>query len=275
MVTIAAAVPGTRSWLEPQRSTLLIAPMALAASAAGLLVPGLYRDPIGIRPAMQGQDAVTLLVLPIFVAASTMAARGSAKALVIWIGLVGYLFYTYAGAAFGYQFNELFLIYVAIASTSAFALVAALARLDVIAWHRSFDGREPRRAVAGFLIFIAVMLAVLEIGQNVAFLVTGVTPQAVVNAGGLTFFPYVLDLGLVVPLAIVGTVWVARRQPWGDVIASALLIKATTMGTALLGMNLFAWMAAASEPDGLSAFYGALAGGGAILAVWFLRHCHA
>ena len=242
MVTIAADASETSGWLEPRWSTLLIAPMSLAASAAGLLVPGLYRDPIGIRPAMQGQDAVTLLVLPIFVASSVTAARGSFKALVIWIGLVGYLFYTYAGAAFGYQFNELFLIYVALASTSAFALVAEISRLDVPAWHHSFDGREPRRTVAGFLIFIALMLAGLEIGQNVVFLVTGVTPQAVVNAGGLTFFPYVLDLGLVVPLAIVGAVWLARRRPWGNVIACALLIKSTTMGTALLAMNLFAWL---------------------------------
>lgn len=273
MVTAAVAAPASSRWLEPMRSTLVIAPLALAASAAGLLLPDLYRDPVTIRPAMQGQDAVTLLVLPMLVASSMAAARGSTRARLIWIGLVGYLFYTYAGAAFGYQFNECFLLYVAIASLSAFALVASLTRLDVIAWHRSFDGREPRVAVAAFLIFIALMLAVLEIGQNVAFLVTGVTPLAVSNAGGLTFFPYVLDLGLVVPLAIVGAVWLARREPWGYVVASALLIKATTMGMALLAMNVFTWMAA-GEPDGLSAFYGVLAGGGAILALWFLRHCH-
>jgi len=103
--------------------TMLMVPLAAIASALGLGLPDLYRETAWTVPQVRGQDFVTLVVVPALFAAPSKARRGSARGA-IWIGLLGYLFYTYTGAAFAYRFNELFLLYVVLFSLSIFALVA-------------------------------------------------------------------------------------------------------------------------------------------------------
>lgn len=270
-MTTPAAQRLVRLPASSYRVTLALVPAVLAASLAGLFVDGIYRDPGGIRPAMQGQDAVTIGVVPLLVAAAARARAGAARAYLIWAGLLGYVVYTYVGAAFGYHFNALTLLYIGIAAASGMSLAAALGRLDVSALSRLADHGTPRRAVAGFLLFIAAGLTALEVTENVRFLVTGEVPPAVAKAGGITFFPYVLDLGLIVPLSALGAWWLWHRKPSGDLVAGILLIKATSMGAALVSMNWFS-IRAGQASDGLTLFYAALAAGGLLLSVWFFRH---
>jgi hypothetical protein len=57
--------------------------------------------------------------------------------------LLGYLFYTYAGAAMAYYVNIFTLVYVALFSLSIFALVVVLTGLDVDALQHRFDACVP------------------------------------------------------------------------------------------------------------------------------------
>jgi len=256
----------------PYWLTLAAAPLAMGASAAGAFVDGVYRDPATIRPAMQGQDLLTLAAVPVLVGAAHRARSGSTSAVLVWTGLLAYVWYTYVGAAFGYHFNQLLLVYIAIASLTGTAILSVLRHIDVDDIPAHFDGDEPRRSVAAFLVFVATMLTIIELTENLRFLLTGTVPTAVSNAGGVTFFPYVLDLGVVVPLSLLGAVSLWQRRPWGYVVSGVLLIKATTMGLALLAMNGVSALAGAPT-DGLTLFYAVLAGGAMGLAIWFLAHC--
>ncbi|HWQ13551.1 MAG TPA: hypothetical protein VNL77_12160 [Roseiflexaceae bacterium] len=258
-----------------QLLTAAIIPLAGLASAAGLFVPGVYRrNATTIVPALQGQDLVTLLALAALAAALLAARRGSARGTLVWIGLLGYIFYTYAGAALGYAFGALCLLYVVLFSLSVFALIAAASGLDAAALQQRFDAATPRRPVAGFLILIALLLAGLELGQNLQFLASGTLPPGVAMAGGGSYFVYGMDLGLVLPLTILAAIWLWRRAPWGPVLAGFVLIKGATMGLALLGMN---WLTARAglptDAPELMAFYALLSAGGLGMTAWFLRHC--
>jgi hypothetical protein len=252
--------------------TLPIALLAGVAAAAGLFLPGLYREPPAFVPVLQAQDLVTLVAVPILIGALVAAWRGSARATLVWVGLLGYVFYTYTGAAFAYFFNDFFLIYIALFSLSVFALVAAAAGLDVAALRRRFDGAEPRRAVAAFLVLIALMLGALELRENIQFLATDTLPTIITNSGGVTSFVYVLDLGIIAPLAVLSAVWLWRRAPWGYVLAGFLLIKGVAMGLALLAMDGFS-LRAGQPTDGLEIMWAVIAFGSLGMATWFLRHC--
>ncbi|HKJ93303.1 MAG TPA: hypothetical protein VJ957_09045, partial [Longimicrobiales bacterium] len=101
--------------------------LAGGASLAGLLVPGLYRDPAVLRPQLYGQDVVTLFVgLPLLLAGMAGLARSSLRRRVLWLGALGYLIYTYATYAFGAVWNPLFLAYAALLGLSTYTFVLGL-----------------------------------------------------------------------------------------------------------------------------------------------------
>jgi hypothetical protein len=255
--------------------TVLIIPLAALAAGLGLFFPGVYaRNPATIIPALRGQDLVTLLALPPLIGAWRGAWRGAPRATLLWIGLLGYLGYTYTGAAIGYFFSEWTLLYIGLFSLAVFALGSMAGGIDAAAIAAHFDERTPRRAVAGFLVLIGLMLAGLELGQIAGFITTGELPAGVVAAGSASYFVYGLDLGLVMPLTLLGAAWIWQGRAWSYLLAGVILVKAVTMGLALLAMNLFIRLAdLPTDPVELLGFYSVLVAGGLAMGFWFLRHC--
>jgi hypothetical protein len=84
-----------------------------------------------------------------------------------------------------------------------------------------------------------VVLAVLWTAQVLAANLAGTVPDAITEAGQPTGVVFVMDLALVVPLTLLAARWLRRGEPWGDVLAGGLLVKAVTMGLALLSMGVF------------------------------------
>jgi hypothetical protein len=256
------------------RLTGLVVPLAAAAAASGLFVPGLYhRDPAAVVPALRGQDALTLLALPALSWAALAARRGSARATLVWLGGLGYVLYTSAGAAFAYHFNGLFLVYVALFSLSVAAVAAGFAGLDAGGVRRRFGAGAPAGPVAAFLALSAVILAGPELAQVAAFFATGLPPEIVARSGASTSFVHALDLGVVTPLLALAAAWLRRGSPWGFVLAGVMLIKCATMGLALLLMTGFSVASGLPLEAGLTAVYGFIAAGGLGFSAWFLRAC--
>ena len=251
----------------------LVTALAALAAAVGLLLPGVYRETAWVVPQNRGQDLVTLLALVVMVPVLRAAQRGSPRATLVWLGLLGYLAYTYTGAAFAYGFNRLFLVYVALFGGTGAALIAGLSGIDAGALQRAFDERTPRRGVMVFLLVMAAVLCLLWFSQIIPFYTRGELPQMIVLAKTPTVFVYVLDLGVVVPLALLAAWWLWRREAWGDVLAGFVLVKATTMGLALLAMTAFALQAGLAVEGVLSAAWVTLAVAGLAMSWWFFAHC--
>lgn len=253
--------------------TGLIIPLAAWASAGGLLVPGLYGDSPAVAAVIQGQDLVTLLALPFLAIAMRGVGRGSKRALLVWFGLVAYILYTYTGAAFVYDFNAFFLIYVALFSLSLFALVTAAAGLDIDAFGAAFAASAPRLPVVIFLLLMAFILGIGELGQVVQYLMTGAVPELIPGTDAPPNFVFALDLGIIAPLSVLAATGLWRRRTWGQILSGILLIKAATMGLALLAMTWFG--ARAGLPaDGLTMIWFAIAAGGLGLSIWLFRSVH-
>ena len=248
-------------------ATIAALPLAGAASLAGLSMRDLY-GATPLAPAMRGQDLLTLLILPVLAAAVAGARRQSPRATVVWLGLVGYLLYTYTGAAFAYRFNRLFLVYVALFGLSALALGAGALGIDVARLHRRLDA-APRGALAVFLTATALLL-LAELGQIVPALITGTTPALIARSDGAGNFVYVLDLGVVVPLALVAAAGLRRRAPWADVLGGCLAIKAATMGLALMAMAWFSVREGQLADAAPTVAYAVMTAGGLAMSFWFL-----
>jgi hypothetical protein len=259
--------------LLAHRLTIVVMVLATLAAATGLLFPDIYRETAWVVPQNRGQDLVTLIAMAVLLPVLKAARRGSPRATLVWLGLLGYAAYTYTGAAFAYAFNALLLVYVALFSLTGAALIAGLSGIDAAQLRGAFDAHTPRQSITAFLLILAAVLCLLWFSQVIPFYTQGKLPEMIQRAKTPTVFVYVLDLGVVVPLALLSAWWLWHDRAWGYVLTGFVLVKAATMGLALLSMTAFAWRAEQPVELILSAAWVALAVAAVAMSCWFFRHC--
>jgi hypothetical protein len=120
------SVPGR--WIVLSLASAFL--MAIA-SVAGVSLPGTYAHETPSWSAQGvGQDIVNLLVVwPALLVSTYFVAKGSVRALLVWLGLLVYIVYSYVLYAFFVHFNRLFLVYTAVLGLAFWALVGTVVGL--------------------------------------------------------------------------------------------------------------------------------------------------
>jgi hypothetical protein len=201
----------------------IVTGLMLLASAWGLIVDDLYRDGAWGREAFRGGDAITFLVaVPLLAVALALSIQGSARAQVVWIGMLVYAAYTYAYATFGAAFNDAFVVHIAILSASVFALACAVPNLDRQAIADALRSRRRARWVGGFLVVVAVAQGVLWGFLIVRNAITGELLHDIPASGQHLVFA--LDLAILMPAMLVSGVLLWRERPLGYVLGPAMAV---------------------------------------------------
>ncbi len=197
---------------------------------------GLYRyDTVTYVSQGIAQDVVTLILgIPLLIVGILLTRKGSLRGRLLQTGTLGYFLYTYTSYCFLVAFNELFLLYVALFSLSLFAFILALSGLDPEFVKRQSTAHFPRRAVAIFLAIIGGFLTLAWAGRIVQPLAAGEPPVGL--EAYTTLVIQAIDLGIIVPAAILTAVLLWQKRPWGYALAAVLVIKGLTMGAALVAM---------------------------------------
>lgn len=123
-----------------------------------------------------------MVALPVLTGALWLARRGSRRAVLVWLGAVAYVAYTYLYSV-AIAWNRLLLVYTALRSLSLFTLVRALTVLDTTELASRFTDRTPVRGVTTFLWLVGSMLGLMELAQVVPALLAGQVPDVVVRPG--------------------------------------------------------------------------------------------
>jgi hypothetical protein len=220
--------------------TLLIVLLLPVATATGLFMSGFYRDTTWMIPQARGQDLVTLIVVePLLIGALIGAQRKRVAALLLWMGALGYVLYTYAMYSYTTYFNALFLVYVGLFSTSLFALIDLLVHLDLTQIRAAIRPTMPARVVAAFCALVGAFFLAAWLGQIVPATLQGTVPEPLLLAKTPTSAVHVQDLAVVLPLFFAAAVWLWQRRLWGFVLGALLLVVADVMLLALLAMGFF------------------------------------
>ena len=182
----------------------------------------------------RGQDAVILLVeVPILLLVLRWYRRGGRVAPAALAGVLAFFSYYYISMTFGTAQNRLFLVYVAAASLAAFALVAAASRMNVSGIADAIPERPGLGALATYLFAVAAALTLAWLPDLLSTTVTGDIARAV---GPYTSSAtHALDLGLVVPVAVLSAVKLLRQHPSGRVLTLIMLVVNVCVGTVLMG----------------------------------------
>jgi hypothetical protein len=210
---------------------------------------GLYAyDTVSTAAQMQGNDLVTLVVgLPLLVASAWLALRGSLRGRLLLSGTLGFFLYTYMSMSMLTAYNALFLLYVALFSLSLFAFILSMLSFDLADLPRHLSPQLPRGWIAGMLFAVSGFLLLAWTDRIVSPLFQNQTPALENNT---TLVIQAMDLGLIVPLAVLSGILLLRRSAWGELLASVFVMKAITMGLAVSAMAIN--MALVGVPDSLA-----------------------
>jgi hypothetical protein len=242
-------LPVKHKLILPQALSGVLVVLLLVSSTIGLLrgSRGLYVSYPAALAGLVGQDGVTLLAgIPLLVTSMWFTRRGSTGGLLVWAGTLFYFAYSYYFYVIG-GFNVLFLIYIAIVSTSLYGLLSLLFAIDAQAFKARFDTRTPTRLVGGFFVGYALLFALMWGGMSVASALAGTRPDEVTHA------VVIIDCTVLLPLLFFGGLRLWRREAWGYVLGGLLLTKLTLTGFTL-AFNTALGALWAGEIGGFDAF---------------------
>jgi hypothetical protein len=253
-MTITQMRPGTQA---PQGRVVpasgaaywLSAALALVSAVGGAVtffVPGVLTGPAAMNGSARGTAFVLLFVaVPLMAGAMWAAARGSVRAVLAWLGAVGYVLYNSVMFLFATPFNRLFPVYVAMLSLALWTVIALLSVLDRTTMRSRFLPSLPARGIAVYVWVIVALNALAWLGRIVPALFTA-TPTDLLDGTGLTTNPvYVQDLAFWLPLMAVAAIWLWRRQTWGFVAVGSVLALWVLES---IGVAVDQWFGQAADP---------------------------
>jgi hypothetical protein len=214
------------------------AALTAAASAGGIFLSSVYAKETPLWAVQgAGQDAVNLgVVVPLLLVTAWRVRGGSARAVLVWLGLLLYLAYSYVLYAFFVHFNALFLIYVGVLGTSVFALGGGALAVHGDAAHWAPANGE--RALSTLLMTSGVIFGGLWLSEIVPALAAATVPKSAIDAGLIVNPVHVLDLAFVVPAMFATSVLLWRRHPLGHLAAIPLATFMVVMAVAIVGMAI-------------------------------------
>ena len=194
---------------------------------------GPYRhDSVAKAVAFRGFDWANLVVcLPLSVLGVFLFRRERLRGQLILVAVFTYLAYNYLIGVMGNAFNGLFLVWTALFSVGTFGTGLTLAGIDARVRRERLAVGFPRRSLAIYLLVLGAVLLSQHLGLILTAYVTGQPPAPLEHYTTLELSA--LELGIMVPLHVVGGVLLWRRHAWGYLIAIPLAFAAAMTFIAL------------------------------------------
>jgi len=191
---------------------------------------GIYKnDSVAVVAQGLAQDLVSLIMgIPLLGCALFLFNKGKTKGKLLLSGALGYFLYTYMSYSFLWNYNSFFLLYVALMSLSAFALVLTIMNINIDDLKNQFNDKLPRKFIGGVQIFIGIMIGLMWLAKIVPSITNNSVPVGLEHYTTLVI--QAMDLAFVMPLAILSGILLIKRNRFGYLLSSIMIIK----GSALL-----------------------------------------
>jgi hypothetical protein len=186
---------------------------------------GLYQNDTTFAAGNNRGSDLTMLVLglPLLVFSTVLYRRGSARGRFVLLGTFGFFLYIGASYALGaVAYNDMFLAYVGLFTASLFGLIRLFSTFDAAFLRSAIPDDMPRRWPGGFMVASGVATFLIWIVEPLAALASGETPTSLETR--TTLFTTALDIGVIVPAALVAGILILSGRRFGYVVAFSLLV---------------------------------------------------
>lgn len=199
---------------------------------------GIYKnDSISVVAQGKAQDLVTLIIgIPMLIISMVILRKESLRGKLLLTGTLGYFLYTYMSYTFLWNFNYLFLVYAILMSCSLFAFILSIMEIDISNMKNNFSDKLPNKLIGGFEIFIGTAIGLMWLGKIAQALKTGAAPDGLEHYTTLVIQG--MDLGFVVPFAILSGILLIKKNNYGYLISSIIIVKGFSMLTTITVMMI-------------------------------------
>jgi hypothetical protein len=199
---------------------------------------GLYKyDTVFGATASRGTDVVTLFVaLPLLVVSGLLYQRASLRGGLMLLSVLAYLLYYAAARGLGTAYNSLFLVYIALFSTSFFSFVLAFTAINLQTLPTHISPRLPRVGMAIFMFVAGLGTAFIWLSDAVNALTTNQIPAAL--GPDTTVVTYTIDVGIIAPTALLAGILLLRRAPLGYLLTAILTTMLAEIGIMVIWQTI-------------------------------------
>lgn len=261
-----------RRWLRLSIGAALIAwagsVVALATDSYALLTPAFL-------PQALAQDLVNIvLAAPALVACAVMAMRGSARAYLVWLGVLAFTVYNYVIYVFSIDFGALYPLWTAVLGLCLFALIGGLQALpgETLAAH--FQSDRAARVAAWVLLVVAGLFALIWLKEDLPALIAGAPQQSAVDLNVPTNPVHTLDYIAFLPGAFLVGVGLLRQRALAYPAVAAFLVFMVLTCVPILVTPFVQAVIGQTSAWGLLAPIGILAVIMLATVAWFLATLH-
>ena len=198
---------------------------------------GLYfNDSVSGASQARAQDIVTLIIgIPLLIISLVLTNRNSSRGRLLLTGTLGYFLYTYASYSFIITYNKLFLLYVALMSLSLFSFIINFTSAELKNLNIHFKPIFPKKYIGVSTIIIGIFVCLLWLGM----IIPSINQAPVVLEHYTTLVIQALDLGFIVPAAILSGILLLLNKPLGYLLSPVIIIKGVTLLLAVTMMVIF------------------------------------
>ncbi len=197
----------------------ITAVVAFLSALPGVVDRTIYTNlfPSEFLPGAFPQDVLTLLVCGVLFVLIATTHAGDVKKQVVIVGLIGSFFYLYGIFTIERVYNSYYLLYAATFASSFWSLIYSLAgfRADDYAGLELAAGMRRTTAISSIVIAVlftalwtAALIPLMREHDRIEFL----------------YSIYILDLCFVMPAFVMTAIMALRRQPFGILMAPAMMI---------------------------------------------------
>ena len=199
---------------------------------------GLYRfDTVFFAATFKGVDVITLVIsLPLLITAFVLYRRNSPRGGILLLSALPYFIYIGASMTFSAAFNRIFLLYVALFSTSIFTFIGLATSVDPESFSKHLLPGLPYRGTAIFMFIAGIGTLLLWLSDLIGPLTTGSPPT---NLGPYTtMFTHGFDSAMITPATILTGIYLLRRKPIGYLFAAPLLVFCVQNGLTVIAATI-------------------------------------
>lgn len=199
---------------------------------------GLYKyDSVSMASQAIAQDIVTLVIgIPLIIISLILFRNNRLEGKLLLAGTLGYFLYTYASYSFLAAYNNLFIVYVILFSLSLFSFIFTIQTIDINRLAFKFSKKLIEKIIAGFSISIGIIILLMWLGRIIPSLTDNAVPIGLESYSTLVI--QALDIGVIIPIAILSAVLILKNRPWGYLLTSIFMIKSFTLSAAVSAMAL-------------------------------------